>query len=236
MGDKPKPDAGPGAEKACPYCNNRKVWVGNSLAYLAPELVADWHPDRNAPLTPEQIFPWSSKRVWWKCKKGHEWQTTPAKRHLRGDGCPYCSGHRASAENCLAATHPEIAKEWDEEKNAPLTPQDVTPGSRKRVWWKCKKGHTWQSTVDGRIHSKGCPVCHHEQIRHQSFAKEHPELLAEWDASKNDRPPEQYAARSNAKVWWKCKQGHQWQATLDSRSQGSGCPVCAREQRKRNLN
>ena len=69
-----------------------------------------------------------------------------------------------------------------------------------------------------------------------AFAKEHPELLAEWDASKNDRPPEQYAARSNAKVWWECKQGHQWQATPDSRSQGSGCPVCAREQRKRNLN
>lgn len=227
---------GRGAEKACPYCNNRKVWAGNSLAYLAPELAADWHPDRNAPLTPEQVFPWSSKRVWWKCKKGHEWQTTPAKRHLRGDGCPYCSGHRASAENCLAAIHPEIAKEWDGEKNAPLTPQDVTPGSGKRVWWKCKQGHTWQSTVDGRIHSKGCPVCHHEQIRHQSFAKEHPELLAEWDAGKNDRPPEQYAARSNAKVWWKCKQGHRWQATLDSRSQGSGCPVCAREQRKRNLN
>ena len=198
------------AGAGCPYCSGKLAVPGQTdLASRCPEVAFQWHPTKNAPLTPDQVLPGSHRLVWWLCKKGHEWQTTPAKRHLRGDGCPYCSGHRASAENCLAATHPEIAKEWDEEKNAPLTPQDVTPGSRKRVWWKCKKGHTWQSTVDGRIHSKGCPVCHHEQIRHQSFAKEHPELLAEWDASKNDRPPEQYAARSNAKVWWKCKQGHQ---------------------------
>ena len=73
---------GRGAEKACPYCNNRKVWVGNSLAYLAPELAADWHTDRNAPLTPEQIFPWSSKRVWWKCKKG-----TSGRQHQPNGTC-----------------------------------------------------------------------------------------------------------------------------------------------------
>ena len=222
-----------GAEKACPYCNNRKVWAGNSLAGLAPQLAAQWHPSKNHPLTPETVMAWSSKKVWWQCEAGHQWQTTIAKRYQRGDGCPYCSGHRATPENCLAALHPELVPEWDSSRNAPLTPKDVTAGSGKKVWWKCSKGHSWQSTVIGRMKSKGCPVCNHKQIRHQSFAEEHPELIAEWDTAQNSRSPDQYSAHSNQKVWWRCKQGHTWQATPDARSRGSGCPFCARERRKK---
>lgn len=220
-----------GAEKACPYCSNRKVWAGNSLAQLAPGLAAEWHPSRNLPLTPEQVFAWSPRKVWWKCPAGHEWQAPPAKRYQRGDGCPYCSGRRASPENCLAALHPELMGEWDAARNAPLTPYDVTAGSGKRVWWTCSCGYSWQSTVAGRIKSKGCPVCNREPIRHRSFAEEHPALVPQWDTAKNDRPPEQYAAHSNKKVWWRCEYGHSWQATPDARSRGSGCPICARERR-----
>ena len=28
-------------------------------------------------------------------------------------------------------------------------------------------------------------------------------------------------------VWWRCEKGHEWQATPDSRVNGSGCPYCA---------
>lgn len=220
-----------GADKACPYCNNRKVWHGNSLACLVPELAVEWHVFKNLPLTPETVFAWSTKKVWWRCAAGHEWQTTLEKRYRRGDGCPYCSGHRASPENCLAVLHPELICEWDDTRNAPLTPYDITAGSGKRIWWKCSCGHTWQSTIAGRKKGRGCPVCNRQQIRHQSFAEEHPEMLDEWDFSKNDRRPEQYAARSNQKVWWRCKFGHTWQASPDSRSCGSGCPICAKERR-----
>ena len=40
---------------------------------------------------------------------------------------------------------------------------------------------------------------------------------------------------SNKKVWWKCCNGHEWQATINSRNNGAGCPVCAKEKRKTNL-
>ncbi|MCD8196887.1 MAG: zinc-ribbon domain-containing protein, partial [Lachnospiraceae bacterium] len=30
----------------------------------------------------------------------------------------------------------------------------------------------------------------------------------------------------NKKVWWKCENGHEWRATIASRSNGCGCPVC----------
>ena len=41
---------------------------------------------------------------------------------------------------------PELAKEWDFEKNKPdLTPDKVTVGSNRSVWWRCDKGHSWEA-------------------------------------------------------------------------------------------
>ena len=41
--------------------------------------------------------------------------------------------------NSLAEVHPELVFEWSE-KNLPLTPDDITFGSNKKVWWKqCEK-------------------------------------------------------------------------------------------------
>ena len=37
--------------------------------------------------------------------------------------------------NSLAEVHPELVSEWSE-KNIPLTPDDITFGSNKKVWWK----------------------------------------------------------------------------------------------------
>ncbi len=36
--------------------------------------------------------------------------------------------------NSLAEVHPELVSEWSE-KNLPLTPDDITFGSNKKVWW-----------------------------------------------------------------------------------------------------
>ena len=137
-------------KEACPTAITERFGLETPLAYLAPELAAIG-TEQKSPLTPNRFFPWSSKRVWWKCKKRARVADNTGQT-LRGDGCPYCSGHRASAENCLAPHILKIAKEWDEEENAPLTPQDVTPGSRKRVWWKCRRGiHGSRQWMDASI-------------------------------------------------------------------------------------
>ena len=31
-------------------------------------------------------------------------------------------------------------------KNGEVTPSDIAIGSQKKVWWKCEKGHEWQTT------------------------------------------------------------------------------------------
>ena len=116
---------------------------------------------KNKGLTPEMFTAGSNQEVWWVCKNGHEWKTSIAKRIKRGQGCPYCSGHRVKEGfNDLSTLYPSIAAEWHPRKNGKLSPQDIVYGSSKRVWWKCKKcGHEWQAGVNTRANGHGYPVC-----------------------------------------------------------------------------
>ena len=61
--------------------------------------------------------------------------------------------------NSLAEVHPELVSEWSE-KNLLLTPDGITFGSNKKVWWKCKNGHEWQAIISNRTNkNQGCPFC-----------------------------------------------------------------------------
>lgn len=54
-----------------------------------------------------------------------------------------------------------MAAQWDSELNGELTPQMVTAGSHKRVWWRCAEGHVWQALIYSRTgrQKSGCPIC-----------------------------------------------------------------------------
>ena len=59
-------------------------------------LLKEWNYDRNGRLTPSDFKEHSARKIWWKCKKGHEWKTSISNRS-RGDGCLECnSGIRTS--------------------------------------------------------------------------------------------------------------------------------------------
>ena len=60
--------------------------------------------------------------------------------------------------NSLAKVHPELISEWSE-KNLPLTPDDITFGSNKKVWWRGACGHEWQTSVKARSNGEKCPIC-----------------------------------------------------------------------------
>lgn len=146
--------------KRCPYCSNRILLTGfNDLNTVNPNLVKEWNYEKNIGLTPMDVMPNSGKKVWWKCSKGHEWHTTIDSRN-KGHGCPYCSGRYAVlGESDLATQKPELAKEWHPTRNEELTPWDVLPGSRAKVWWQCEHGHEWQAIIRNRSRGIGCPIC-----------------------------------------------------------------------------
>jgi hypothetical protein len=140
----------------------RKPKKGKSLAILDPELAKQWHPTKNGELTPGDVTPGSNKKVWWKCDKAddHEWDTRIADR-AKGSGCSCCDGRTAVPSNCLATLNPKLAREWHPTKNGDFTPNDITPGSNKIVWWKCDKAddHEWYTTIKDRSNGDGCPWC-----------------------------------------------------------------------------
>ena len=63
----------------------------NDLATMRPDLALDWHPIKNGDLQPSYVTCGNNKKVWWKCKNGHEWEAVISDR-ARGNGCPFCSG------------------------------------------------------------------------------------------------------------------------------------------------
>jgi hypothetical protein len=205
-----------------------------SLAETHPEIAQQWHPILNVDLTPNDVTKGSNKKVWWKCQKGddHEWESSVNNRTKRG--CPICSGKKVVGSNCLATLIPKLADEWHPTLNGDLTPSDVTPGSRKKVWWKCDKGddHLWESSISNRAYNQtGCPVCSNQKVvESKSLAITHPEVSKQWHPTKNGNLlPTQVTSGSNKTVWWKCDKGddHIYKERIYNKSNGSGCSVCA---------
>ena len=220
------------AGSGCPYCEKKRPQRQiNDLLSFMPRLAAQWDPEKNAPLTPDQVSYGTHRIVWWRCEKGHSYRAA-VKSRSRGTGCPYCAGRAVLAEeNSLAACRPELAAQWDTEKNAPFLPSQVTAGSDKRVWWKCSRGHSWKASVSSRTHGNcGCPVCAGRTILpgFNDLQTVFPELAAQWDPDRNDALANTVSPYSNRRVWWKCSLGHSYLATVASRTQrDSGCPYCA---------
>ena len=344
----------------CPYCSGRYPIKGeNDLQTLNPAIATEWHYEKNDGLIPADVMPNSDKKVWWKCRKGHEWQAVISSR-TRGNGCPICSSEKNTSfpeyalvyylkkyglevihsyreqgyeldvyipvlriaieydgylwhkdktqqdlaknykcamdgiklyrireglaplndsstdfvvqrnqedlskilklllseitgtivdvdlkrdyiaienlreytekETSLLFSNPAIAKEWNYEKNGNLKPEHFAANSHKKVWWKCPKGHEWQSTIKDRNSGNGCPYCASKMVLkgYNDLQAVNPSLTKEWNYEKNNGlTPVDVTPNSHLKVWWKCSNGHEWQAAIADRNGGRGCPYCA---------
>ena len=218
----------------CPSCSGNKVSPDNNLAAMHPKIAEQWHPIKNGDSKSDGYTSGSGKSVWWKCPKGedHEWQTNIAGR-VMGRGCPFCSGRNASKKNNLLILDPALAKEWHPTKNNHLKPENFTSGSGKSVWWKCPKGddHEWKAGITTRYRGNGCPFCDGKRVsKTNNFAAMHPKIAEQWHPIKNgDSKSDGYTSGSHIRIWWKCPKSdqHDWEASIKSRTRGSGCPYCS---------
>lgn len=215
----------------CPNCRTKDK---KDFASIFPEMVKDWDNLANGTLSPDMLFPESSKRIHWNCHVcGYAWDTRLCDRTRYHTGCPRCAGKIVTpGVNDLATLYPEIAEQWCWEKNAPLGPDEVLSGSRRKAWWQCKCcGQTWETSIDTRTQKHtGCPYCAGKRPipGKNDFATLHPELLTEWAYDLNSKSPGELTEQSNYKASWRCKKGHTWKATVHSRvSTKCGCPYCA---------
>ena len=130
--------------------------------------------------------------------------------------------------NSLAEVHPELVSEWSE-KNLPLTPDDITFGSNKKVWWRGACGHEWQTSVKARSSGEKCPICSGARVIAgiNDLATLEPLLAKQW-SKKNKIKPTEVSIGSHKKVIWRCEKGHEWEAAVKSRTiNKTGCPYCS---------
>lgn len=131
-------------KKKCQLCDNEFIKD-------IPELTEMYDVEKN--LTPlDGITTGSGKKVWWKCKKGHEFSCAPSNMIRRVHKCHIC-------KHQYIKDIPELVAEFDFEKNTiPL--ETITTGMDHRIHWKCKKGHEWCTSPHNRVRGKsGCPTC-----------------------------------------------------------------------------
>ena len=163
--------------KGCPYCSGHKTLEGYNdfktwcLSNGRVDLLDEWDYQKNE-ISPLNISPQNSVKVWWKCSLGHEWESTIGSRTSgKPTGCPYCSnppkrilvGFNDFETWCRTNGKDYLLKEWNYEKNIDFTPKEITYGCGKRVWWKCSKGHEWRVSPSNRVQGTGCPVCSRTQ-------------------------------------------------------------------------
>jgi len=195
-----------------------------------PELLEQWHSEKNEPLMPEDVSCGSHKRIWWRCDAGHEWESPVYSRTSGSSGCPYCAGRKILPGMDLASLYPELAEQWHPEKNTGMKPGQYLPGSHRSVWWLCSRGHEWKAMIKSRVQGSGCPVCANRVVMsgQNDLRTRAPLLAKQWHPTKNGiLTPDQVVCGSARKVWWRCDRGHEWQAEIQSRIAGKGCPVCA---------
>ena len=273
----------------CPYCSGNKVLKGeNDLQTVNPMLAKEWNYEKNNGLTPVDVMPNSSKKVWWKCSKGHEWQARITGRN-RGSGCPVCNSERHTSfpeyvlvyylkkyglevihsyreqgyELDIYIPSKKIAIEYDGyfwhkkktkkdlEKNQKCKNDGIKlfriregllPLNDSSIDYVVQENQKDLSNVLETILSEivGTSVVIDikrdaiaiENLREytekeNSFLFSNQEIAKEWNYEKNGNlKPEHFAANSNKMVWWKCNKGHEWQAIINNRNKGNGCPYC----------
>ena len=154
------------------------------------------------------------------------------KSRVSGAGCPICTNrHVLSGDNDLATHYPDLARQWTQQRMAASPLMTSCPALIE------KSGGSATKVTNGKLPSApasaaaAAPSVQAKKIvpGENDLASQYPDIARQWHPEKNGSlTPEHIAPASNKKVWWICDKGHEYQATVASRTQrNGGCPYCA---------
>jgi len=171
-----------------------------------------------------------TRKVWWKCKNGHEFFTSVNARRKKDIGggfriCPECN-----KENKNTWDPPKILlEEFDNQKNSKALNKYNKSGT-ETLWWKCKNGHEFQSQIKGRFTYgivdgkkvygaiRECRQCNKEK---KGFISKIPDiLLNQFDPTLNDLDSiKDLPVSSKVSINWRCEinDTHIWTCSIASR-------------------
>ncbi len=148
-------------------------------------------------------------------------------------------------EKSLLFIYPDISSEFDLVKNSPFTPDMFAPNSHVKVFWLCKKGHSYTAVIGERTRglgqgsratekgrNTGCPFCSGRNAHGENNLLLHfPGISKYWDNKKNNSKPSEYLPRTEQKVFFICGYGHSFQKSVKNfvRSKKVNCPDCLKK-------
>ncbi|DBA68626.1 TPA: hypothetical protein ACH3X2_013564 [Trebouxia sp. C0005] len=162
------------AKTGCPKC--AKAHVGKkadgtrqkhpTFTTAKHPLLEQWDHDKNSENgnSPDNTTLQSGKHIWWCCHecpqgKVHSWQALSYSRTWQGRkarGCPFCAGNQLCDCNSLETVCPDIAADFDTEKNG-VSPAEVTSStSIKYSWLSDEPGAKKRSVAMRTHHTKRC--------------------------------------------------------------------------------
>lgn len=200
------------------------------MIHTHPDLADELHPTRNGEITARNTRAAITTRLWWRCKRGHEWRASGARRVRGRQGCAICRNRRVvKGVNDMATTHPNLAREMHPTMNGAVSSAHVPAGTNKLLWWRCAEGHEWRAAGSARVKGSGCSACSGKRAVTgvNDMVTTHPWLAAQWDSERNPQSsPRKLLAATSMRFWWKCERGHQRHETGIVRVRRGGCRDC----------
>lgn len=117
-------------------------------------------------------------------------------------------------------------------KDLGIYPTEISPGSGKKVYWKCSKGHSWFAVVKSRCppQNSQCPYCTGRYATTENNLKvRYPKIADRWDYELNRFGPEEVLPYSHKKYFFKCigEDKHKsFSMTVSNIVSGNDCPLC----------
>jgi hypothetical protein len=205
-------------------------------------------------LTLEHLSERSGQKINWKCSNcSATWIATLDSRTGRGVGCSNCVPY----EKSVVFLYPQIASEIVQNYTNPDKDLCFIAGkSNDKIRLKCSNcSHEWDSTIgsQAKLIGERCPICRKKPLREklsiscecgndcfspimkpaktgESVAELVPNLVDELHPYKNGCfDLNNVKTGYHKKIWWKCSEGHEWEALVSNRARlGVGCPKCSR--------
>ena len=200
-------------------------------------------------LDPNKLLESSNGLPYWKCKRcGRSYQQRINRKILAdAEGkisCPYCDNRKASEDNNLAITNPEVLCEWDYEANKAegIDPHKVLAHNGIMAHWICSNCSShYDMTISERVQREeddqiSCPYCRGWLVNETNcLTVTNPEILSEWDYDANTAEgidPRNVLARNAIMAHWICSDcGSHYDMTINERVQRENngqisCPYC----------
>lgn len=191
---------------------------------------AFWHPTKNQPVTPSDVFMTTKTKYWFKCGEcGHDFDSSIG-NVTQNTWCPYCANKLlCDQNNCQICFEKSFAsfhriRYWVAELNSNYNPRRIfkksnTKDENKQIikyWFICDTcNHTFSNSPDNLvINNTWCPYCANKVLCKDDTCNScydkaiisYP-YMPRWhpNPERNVTTPRSTFKQSNIKCWFQCE-------------------------------